>query len=292
MIELKSEIKELISTYREVSSIRNVELFSKFLFDGYKMTTLNCVDSVHFNNVIFAKMHLGMLITLYDDLADNPKFQDNELLKILYMLPFAKEDFKNDLSIDQLRIYNLSKILISGLEKSIKTLPNYKRLNEFFLFDLEQVFSANKYSSLIANMPQGASSYESIRYGSFNMGIVAAGMIDLMGSSTIVLSELGTSRSAFHHAQRMGRISNLLATLDRELEEDDVTNELFIQMYLSYDSCRFDRKSSEEKVMKEFNSLSINLVKHKSAITFFSVEEYNEGIKSLHDFHLQLKGTI
>jgi len=292
MNSLKAEVQTLISTYCSVSKIRNVELFSKFLFNGYKMTTLNSVDEKYFNKVIMAKMHLGMIITLYDDLADNPKFQDNELLKILYMLPFADENFKQELSSEQLRIYNLSRFLIAGLDDLLEGLPHYKKIKEFFLFDMEQVFSANKYSSLITSMPEGASSYESVRYGHFNMGIVAAGMIDLMGISKLKLTELGTSRSAFHHAQRMGRISNLLATLDRELEEDDITNELFIQMYLSYDSDKHDRKSCEEKVMDEFYSLAKKLLKHKQAIASFCIETYNKGIKDLHDFHLDLKGTI
>lgn len=282
----------MIVKYRNVSKNRNVELFSKFLFKGYKMTTLNSVDRVHYNKVIMAKMHLGMLITLYDDLADNPKFQDNELLKILYMLPFADENFKQNLTPEQFRIYNLSRYLISGFKFLLKGLPHYDKLKEFFLFDMEQIFSANKYSSLITSLPEGASAYESVRYGPFNMGIVAAGMIDLMGSSNFKIIELGTSRSAFHHAQRMGRISNLLATLDRELEEDDITNELFIKMHLSYDSYKYDREASEGKVIDEFTSLSDNLLKHKKAINSFCIEVYNKGIKKLHDFHLDLKGTI
>ena len=249
MSNLNKSVNQLINTYRSVSKIRNIELFSDFLINGYKMTTLSSVDEKYYNNVIMAKMHLGMLITLYDDLADNPKFQDNELLEILYMLPFVESNFIDNLSPDQIKIYDLSKYLLAGLQKYLIDCPNYKVLKDFFQFDIEQIFTSNKYSSLITQLPTGASAYESTRYGSFNMGIVAAGMIDLMGSSRLNIDELGYSRSAFHSAQRMGRISNLIVTLDRELNEKDITNELYIRFTFPMNKKDKERSTIERRTL-------------------------------------------
>jgi len=292
MNKLNETVSHLIDTYRDVSKIRNIELFSDFLINGYKMTTLSSVEEKHYNNVILAKMHLGMLITLYDDLADNPKFQDNELLEILYMLPFVEEDFIKNLSLEQIKIYELSKFLLNGLQRHLKDCPNYEVLKDFFHFDIEQIFTANKYSSLITQLPHGASSYESSRYGSFNMGIVAAGMIDLMGSEKFNINELGYSRSIFHSAQRMGRISNLIVTLDRELSEKDLTNELYIKFNYPMDEEDKDYSSIERQTLNEFNSLTKRILKHEKYIFHFSVKDYCEGINNLHKLHLSLKGII
>ena len=78
------KIEYAINYYMSLLKNRPRELFSYFLMKGYKCTT---ISSVHFNNlenVLNAKMYLGMLITLIDDLADNPSCSNPNLSKIIY----------------------------------------------------------------------------------------------------------------------------------------------------------------------------------------------------------------
>ena len=72
---------------------------------------------------------------------------------------------------------------------------------------------------------------ESRSLGPYNMGMVAAGMIDVIGSHKFPLCELGSLREGLVMGQRLGRIANLLSTFHREISEDDKTNEILLSPY-------------------------------------------------------------
>src|SRR4051794_22798126 len=85
------ELGALVETYLGVSSHRSESLFRRFLPDGYRMTTIDSVDPAVFDTAILAKVHLGMLITLYDDLADHPRHRNAQLLSELYGLNIGRD---------------------------------------------------------------------------------------------------------------------------------------------------------------------------------------------------------
>ena len=66
--------------------LRKKELFLQFLPVGYTYVTLTCIDPELFFELLINKTKIGMLITLYDDLADNPKRKNSKLLKCFYYL--------------------------------------------------------------------------------------------------------------------------------------------------------------------------------------------------------------
>ncbi len=271
----------------ESNSVRDERLFSKFLVDGYKVTTLNTVNHHFIDHIILAKLCLGMLITLLDDLADNPKHIDAKLLSYLYRLIITNKEDIGELSEEQQKTYKLARSLIISLYEHLEELPNYEYLKDYFYFDLEQVFSANKYSALITQKPEGASLYESSRYGHFNMGIVAAGMIDLMGISNLKVNELGEMRAIFHYGQRIGRISNIIYTYEREMKEGDFTNELLIEQN--------EKKTLENIVFKkkeEACCLLSLIFSCAPKVSSFSCTKYKEGLTKLDDLHLRLKAVI
>jgi hypothetical protein len=77
------KVELLAFKYEKIFSHRDRRLFTDFLVNGYRHTTLNTVSTELFEEVVYAKVCLGMIITLYDDLADHPKYYNPKLLKPL-----------------------------------------------------------------------------------------------------------------------------------------------------------------------------------------------------------------
>lgn len=272
---------QLIHHYQFHSSIRDPRLFSDFLIPGYKITTTNSVSQALDKKVQMAKLNLGMFITLIDDLADHPTYFNPKLLQHMYLLfPGGSNLTIPHLSKSDRATYELGRKLMENIHSQIKDLPHYQSLKEILHFDLETIYRANRYSELMHLHPQMINLKESQEYGPYNMGMLAAGMIDLMGSELFVANELGLAREVFLLGQRMGRIGNLLATHHREIAEKDVTNEISVAGNLQY----------RENLRVEFLKLK-NEIESRPILTFDS-REYAKGMDKLFDLHLSLMGVI
>lgn len=262
---------------REIAPFRNPRLFSEFLPLGYGMTTLNTVSNR--DEVISLKVGLGTLITLYDDFADRPDRLNSRLLQLLYRIPFDPLDLSNPfLNGPEKSTLKLARSLFDKLIGGVKTLAPPADLIEVFYFDLKQFFLANLYSELLTKNPHLKNEPENRLYLHHNMGIVMAGMIDVMGIPDFDISELGRARSLFLLGQRAGRISNVLTTIERERTETDVTNELMAG-------------GSAESLEGELKSIFLQM-KAFGDLKSFSAGDYRRGIQSLHELHVNFKGVI
>jgi hypothetical protein len=270
--------------FEKISPFRNRKLFSEFLPIGYGLTTLDSVDEK--DRVIELKVILGALITLYDDYADRPDRLNPRLLSLLYRIPFEEVEVNVAfLSQDEKLSLALAKSLFKRLMKGLETLRNYGQLFPMFCFDLKQFFLANQYCELLTENPLLSNELENRMYLHHNMGIVMAGMMDLMSIRDFDISELGLSRSLFLLGQRAGRISNVVTTYEREQQENDLTNEMFAV------SCQKRSMSKLELLEQELQLLIEEMNKYKN-IKSFSVPQYQNGIQSLHRLHKKLKGII
>tara|TARA_B100001971_G_scaffold84647_1_gene78111 strand:+ start:222058 stop:222876 length:819 start_codon:yes stop_codon:yes gene_type:complete len=269
--------QENLASMQKIAPFRHERLFNDFLPKGYELTTLSHVKDL--KEVIRLKVILGTLITLYDDFADRPDRFNPSLLSVLYRVPFEKTRVErmllSELEQDSL---NLSEKLFKELYLGMMQLPHYQSLIKLFQFDLKQFFLANEYSEFLTENPALMNEKENKLYLHHNMGIVMAGMIDLMSLESYSMSELGQMRSLFLMGQRAGRISNVLATYERELKEGDHTNEL-----MSHDL-------KIEDLNLEFNQLIKEM--ERVELSSFSTKKYQEGIMALHQLHVNLKGVI
>ncbi len=279
-----SDLDLLIQTYMASSAARPEVLFRHFLPVGYRCTTLDSVESQRMESVILAKTHLGMIITLYDDFADHPKYRNPQLLQELYGLNIGK-DRKAPCHLDgeDLRIFELARLLFSQLTSVLRSFPHFDLLAPALQFDIEQFYSCNKHSELTALLPTIQNMMESRTLGHHNMGIVGAGTIDLMASSHFRIEELGSCREIFLLGQRLGRISNLIFTLKREIAEGDTTNEILI-------SNESTDENYVEFLMKEFNEKLTRI--RSRQIRMFSTEKYADGLLCLHQLYSSLEGRI
>ncbi|MNL40972.1 hypothetical protein D3C87_1633570 [compost metagenome] len=127
---------------------------------------------------------------------------------------------------------------------------------------------------------------ESRILGPHNMGIIAAGTIDLMASPNMDLSELGICREIFYLGQRIGRTSNIIFTLQREIIEGDTTNEILI----SAQTKKADENNYQLRLLREF-SLHVEEISQQQVNSFNSVR-YAKGFESLHSLQASLAGKI
>jgi hypothetical protein len=282
---VRKKIEDAIEYYMSVVDSRPKELFSYFLATGYKDTMLNSVLIKEQNDTFSAKMYLGMLITLIDDLADNPTCFNPELLKLIYSNNLVN---KSKLSINHTKIINLKRFLFKNMYKHIKKLSNHNTLIDVFNFDLENIYLSNKFFELITAKTIMRNNYEIKFYGHYNMGVVAAGIIDLMGVKNINYEELGKCREIFLTGQRLAKIANTISTFAREEQEGDVTNEIMCLLSSSKNNFNFYKN----KLEKEFVSGIKLIKKSKNKIKNFDSLKYAHGIEKLFDLHMSLKGKI
>lgn len=274
--EILEEITELAV---RVSPHRNRKLFSEFLPMGYRMTTLSSVSEELQESNLFVKRCLGTIITLYDDLADNPELRNPELLKDLYQIPFGRKNrfkAKDTNSLGQILSY-----LWELVFHEISNFPHYKLLHQAFEFDVLQFFNANRYAELITSCPYLFNLEESRCYLPHNMGIVLVGTVDLMCSNLIDIKSIGSARTLFAEAQRAARMMNMISTADRELAEGDRTNELILAE---------NRGKANLILKKQIQSILHSL--QASELTFFSVKDYIQGMESLFSLHKEFQGVI
>lgn len=282
---LQGRIENLVLRYETVSKIRDRRLFTNFLVNGYKMTTLSSVPSKNSEDVVFAKVCLGMIITLYDDLADNPQYYNPKLLRSLYLLNVGDMTSQRPILTEgDLATYNLARYLFLNLETSIRSFANYSSLVEILAFDIQHVFLANRYSELITANPSIRNMTESKILGPYNMGMVAAGMIDLMNSPFFDESEMGQIRECLIRGQRLGRIGNLVSTYRREIKEGDITNEILIDPN--------GADNYKNILMKEFYEGLLEIKSFEGDVLSIDLKAYIEGLSKLYHLHVELEGVI
>ncbi|MES2802654.1 MAG: hypothetical protein V4654_09205 [Bdellovibrionota bacterium] len=276
----------LIADFREIFPHRSSALFREFLPVGYRLTTLSSVPQEYREIVIQAKIRLGMLITLYDDLADHPDYFNPTLLKKLYRLN-VDSDFVQTISVNkENKIYQLARRLFSELRDLLSGLPNYEKLKAILEFDIEQFYCCNRLSSLATETPEILNLVESQVLGPHNMGIIAAGTIDLMSVAHLNVREIAICREIFILGQRMGRISNVVYTFEREQLEGDQTNEIFVQQRLFGGT----HQTIKNQLLQELEECCSAIKKIYAQA--FSCAQYAQGFLDLHQLHARLERQI
>ncbi len=264
---------------------RAPQLFTRFLPAGYRLTTLSSVAESSSDAVVEAKVLLGTIITLMDDLADHPRYRDDEMLARLYRIP-AEIMYGLPVTEALSEFEVLVRALIAELFERVNQLgARAQVLLPFFCFELEQFFQANRYSALISELPYAANRYENRQIVSYDMGIVAAGVIDLMASPRVDLRELGLIRELLARAQVICRIMNVVSTAARERRERDVTGEL-----VGLEAAAF--LNAQNALREEVRDKLAQLKSQGDKIRSLRVDEYVQGLAQLADLHTAHEGII
>ncbi len=284
--EFREEWQLARDDYRAVISYRDDALFSEFLPRGYTMTTLSSVAPEHYFRALLIKCNLGMFITLLDDFADNPELRNKALLEKLYRIPFDDEFI--DLSCctePEKNICALALKIRGNMKTHIRQLSGFMNFYDIFKFDFEEIMRANQYSELMTDRSDIVNPEECRHYGAYNMGMVLAGMIDLM-STPELRDPLGVLRHVFLLGQRYSRLCNLNTTLDREKSENDNTNEFVVL-------AQYEGTTIEEQQHRANEEMAVIIDRiRRFEIQQFDAARYVLGLENLCALHIAMTGKI
>lgn len=218
-------LQEWIGEYEKVG--QRGRFLWQWCWTGVNMTTLPCVDPNLREHVMETKMLSILYGTLIDDIADRE--QDRDMLNVA--LSLAADEWRQEgveLWKGRRRDY-LSMIsrLWEELWNRCKTYPRFSSFEHLLQFDNEQIHNAMRYALLANQCPGLLNSIEHDLYQPHNMQIMFMATLDLAASPEFDLDELGMAREVFWHAQRMGRIGNMITTWEREVLDRDFTSGVF-----------------------------------------------------------------
>jgi hypothetical protein len=235
LAKLVAEIKQIkFSPFLEswIEEYEKVGQRGRFLwqwcFKGVGITTLPCVAPELRNHVIETKILAIIYGTLIDDIADRE--QDREMLQMAISLVSADDWLADRLALwtGRRRDYlEMIAKLWNEVWTRCESYPRFAELEFLLRFDNEQSLNAMRYALLANQSPGMLNSIEHDLYQPHNMQIMFMASIDLAASTSFDMNELGMAREIFWHAQRMGRIGNMLTTWEREVLDRDFTSGVF-----------------------------------------------------------------
>ncbi len=270
-------VREIIACHPH----RSLRLFSEFLPRGYRLTALRDVAGTPGEQLLRAKVLLGALITFQDDLADHPGHFDPEALDFIYGLTPTPP--RGGASRERVRVAGA---IAAAFWAALAALPHYERYARLLRFDFDQFCSANRYGVLLRLHDGLGNVAESRHFGPFNMGMVAAGTIDLMALGPLAPADLSAVREAVFLGQRAARISNVVTTLGRERAEGDLTNEALIA------AARGDGGAYLDDLGRERAALVAAIQRLADRCAAVDLRRYGRAIEALHGLHLEFEGAI
>jgi len=224
-IEFSPYLSRWIEDYEKVG--QRGRFLWQWCLKGVGLTTLACVDPRLREHVIETKMLSILYGTLIDDIADRE--QDREMLQMAISL--VSDDWLTDrlaLWSGRRREYlEMIARLWGEVWSRCQSYPRFSELEFMLRFDNEQSLNAMRYALLANQSPGILNSIEHDLYQPHNMQIMFMASVDLSASPGFDLNELGMAREIFWHAQRMGRIGNMLTTWEREVLDRDFTSGVF-----------------------------------------------------------------
>ncbi len=265
---------------------RDERLFTQFLPLGYAKTTLSCVNASFYERCQLTKWMIGALITLTDDFTDNPEFRSMSWVKGFIAATQDRHQV-SPLSSKQQQALKLSCQLYEWIQHSIAQMTLQPRLIPLIEFDMQQYFLNMHFSTFLNSEPLLICKREYLWHAPHNMGIVIAGMMDLACSNHIEWHEMAAVREVFYSAQRCGHICNTLTTVDREIEEGCVSNEILLRVL-------HGNNGSEDDIIKFLKQERAELYQkiHDKSLKTFSTEHYVKGLQQLQILHEDMLGVI
>jgi len=224
-IEFSPYLRGWIEEYQKVG--QRGRFLWQWCLKGLNLTTLPCVAPDLREHAIETKMLSIFYGTLIDDIADRE--QDREMLQMAFSL------VSDDWLADRLALWTGRRRdyleMIARLWREVwsrcQSYPRFPEFESLLRFDNEQSLNAMRYALLVNQSPGVLNTIEHDLYQPHNMQIMFMASVDLCASPTFDVSQLGIAREIFWHAQRMGRIGNMLTTWEREVLDRDFTSGVF-----------------------------------------------------------------
>jgi hypothetical protein len=209
-------LEKAIELYNSVGH-RNADFLFHWINSVYDFFYLPSVDMDYKDALILDKTKLTIFDVLIDDLADNSKIRDKELLEKAIEIPWnGTKAYKNN-------YLNVTKKIWLDCIDSIRHYPRFKEFEDLFYFDLDKTMYSMRYSFLANQMGINNLLEDEMYIPHGCMAILHADM-DLMCSPDFDKEELSKLRPILHWVEDIVHIGNLMNTYAREVEEVDFSS--------------------------------------------------------------------
>jgi len=267
-----ASLEDAISLYSTVGN-RNADFLFNWISDVYDYFYLPSIDSQYKSVLKLDKTKLTIFDVLVDDLADNCKIRNKELLEKAIKIPWnGTRPYKN-------RYLDVTRVMWQECIDSIRRYPRFKEFEDLFYFDLEKTLASMKYSFL-ANCTGFNNELEDGIYIQHGVMAILHADMDLMCSPNFDKEELKKLRPILHYVQNIVHIGNLMNTYAREVEEVDFSSPM---LSLAISEGLIDKQTvvnDPEYTIEKLGYL-IPYFKGKVENDFQKIEEYANTIESI-----------
>jgi len=277
-------LEKLTQLYNSVGlKTRNMKFFTKWYYDTYRFAHLSSIDNQHLEQLCRDKTKLSVFAILIDDLADNYKTRNLNMLQKALQIPWNDSEKFHDKYLDT------TKELWNDIINSVKNYPRFDEFKDLFYFDLSQFLTSINYGYL-ANSMDIANVVETKAHSYHNMMVLLFCDMDLMCSPNFDKKELGKLRPILHWVQDITHVGNILSTYQREIEEQDFSSPM-ISIALSEGVLDKETvKNNPEKTLKNLEYI-IPYFKTRVEEDFQKIKDYANTVESvdINDFYQQTK---
>jgi len=212
------DIEKTVYLYNSVGlEWRNMSYFASWVYEVYKKSYLPGVDPSYIDTLSVDKTKMSIFSILIDDLSDNIKLRDGDLLRQALRIPYNETQMLENEYLEATR-----KVWLEIID-SMKKYPRYDEFKDIFFFDLDQFLNAVKYGYLV-NTRDLYNNMETKSYSPHNMMIILFLDMDLMCSPNFKSEELRKVRPIFNYVQDIMHVGNIINTFPREIEELDFSS--------------------------------------------------------------------
>lgn len=273
---------------------------------GVGITTLPSVHPELSQHIMETKMLSILFGTLIDDIADRE--QDREMLEMA--ISMAGEDWPEErLGLWDARRRSCLEVIAriwSEVWGRCRGYPRFPEFEQLLRFDNQQILNAMRFALLVNQRPSMLNIIEHDLYQPHNMQIMFMASVDLCASSGFDMDELGHAREIFWHAQRMGRIGNMITTWEREVLDRDFTSGIFAhgihKNILNADDLRslpaheimsmLETAECQEHFIREWNFHREQMARKIENVRSVDLSAYLSGFEELIKFHLGSRGLM
>ncbi len=299
-LTLGDAVEKAIEAYERVGQ-RNAFLW-RWARRGVEITSLSCVDAGLWDHVCDTKTLGVMFDVLLDDVADAST--DEAYLERLIDITENRSVAHSELAPEQREHFEVTRSVWNTIWTRIEAYPRFAEFRDVLVYDYRQLMNSMRFSMLLKKYPWLNNVAEHNAYLPHNMHMMVSGTIDLMASPGFDIGELGRLRATLVHAQRMGRIGNLVTTWEREVTEGDFSSGVFavalsrgvltVEDLQSGDRARITKRIRESDIEEQFlrgwRRLHDDMVESKGRFRTVDIGKLVEGLETLIQLHLGSRG--
>ena len=216
-INKDASLESTIKLYKSIGD-RNADFLFNWLYNIYSNIYLSSIDNTYKEPLTLTKTKLGIFDVLIDDLADNSKMRDKQLLEECMKIPWENSQIYYDN-----QYFLVAKQIWLECINSIQEFPRYNDFKDIFYFDIQQFMNCNRYSFLI-NTKNSSNFIEDKAYLHHGVMVLTHCDLDLMCSPDFDYNELEKLRPILYTVQDFFHIGNMLNTYPREIGESDLSS--------------------------------------------------------------------